>query len=131
VISGQIDMMFADLASEVPHVQSLKLRILAVAASARSAAAPDVPTMVEAGVKNCEVDPWYGIVAPAGTPRDILAKLHGAIVAGLKSPDMRQRLDGLGYVVVGSSQEQFSIQLKVDIEKFARLIKNAGIKAGY
>lgn len=129
MIAGQIDMMFADLAAVAPHEKTGKLRLLAVAGSKRSAAAPHLPTMAEAGVKDYAVDTWFGMVAPAGTPTDIVTKLNTAIVNALKASDVKQRFDQLGYEAVGNTPEQFGATIKTDIENFARVIKSAGIKA--
>jgi tripartite-type tricarboxylate transporter receptor subunit TctC len=129
VIAGQIDMMFADLAAVAPHEQAGKLRLLAAAGSRRSAAAPQLPTMAQAGVKGYAVDAWFGVVAPAGVPKDIIAKLNTAIVNGLKTPEVKQRFDQLGYEAIGDAPEQFGATIKSDIDKFRRVIKSAGIKA--
>ena len=129
LIAGQIDMMLADLAAVAPHEKTGKLRLLAAAGSKRSPAAPQLPTMIEAGVKDYAVDTWFGIVAPAGTPRDIVVKLNSAIVAALKASDVKQRFDQLGYEAIGDTPEQFAATIKADIEKFARVIRAAGIKA--
>ncbi len=129
MIAGQIDMMFADLAAVAPHAKVGKLRLLATAGSKRSAAAPELPTMAQAGVKGYAVDAWFGIVAPVATPKDIVAKLNAAIVNALKAHDVKQRFEELGYEAIGDTPEQFGATIKADIEKFSRLIKNAGIKA--
>ena len=129
MIAGQIDMMFADLAAVAPHAKVGKLRLLATAGSKRSAAAPELPTMAQAGVKGYAVDAWFGIVAPVATPKDIVAKLNTAIVNALKAHDVKQRFEELGYEAIGDTPEQFGATIKADIEKFSRLIKNAGIKA--
>jgi len=129
VIAGQIDMMLADLSAVAPHEKVGKLRLLAAAGSKRTPAAPQLPTMAEAGVKDYAVDTWFGVVAPAGTPKDIVAKLNTAIVNGLKSPEVKQRFDQLGYEAIGDTPEQFGATIRTDIDKFARVIKSAGIKA--
>ncbi len=129
VISGQIDMMIADYAAFAPFEKIGKLRLIAVAGSKRAAVAPQLPTIAESGVKGYAIDAWFGIVAPAGVPKDIIAKLNAAIVNGLKSADVRQRFGDLGYETIGDSPEQFTATVKADIEKFSRVIKSAGIKA--
>ncbi len=129
VIAGQIDMMLADLAAVAPHEKAGKLRLLAAAGSKRTPAAPQLPTMEEAGVKGYAVDAWFGIVAPAGVSKDIVAKLNAAVVNGLKSPEVKQRFDQLGYEAIGNTPEQFGVTIRTDIDKFARVIKSAGIKA--
>ena len=97
VIAGQIDMMFADYAAVAPHAKAGKLRLLAVAGGKRSAAAPELPTLGEAGVKGYAVDAWFGLVAPAGVPKDIVTKINAATVNALKSADVKQRFSELGY----------------------------------
>ena len=129
VMAGQIDMMVADYAAVAPFDKSGKLRIIAVAGSRRAAVAPQLPTIAESGVKGYAVDAWFGIVAPAGVPKDIVARLNTGIVAGLKAADVRQRFHELGYEAIGDSPEQFAATIKNDIEKFGRVIKTAGIKA--
>ncbi len=129
VIAGQIDMMIADYAAFAPFEKIGKLRLLAVAGSRRAAVAPQLPTIAESGVKGYAVDAWFGVVAPAGVPKDVVAKLNAAIVNGLKAADVRQRFGDLGYETIGDSSEQFTATIKTDIEKFSRVIKSAGIKA--
>ncbi len=128
VIAGQIDMMLADYATIEPFAKVGKLRVLAVAGSRRLALAPDLPTIAEAGIKGYAVDVWFGIVAPAGTPKEIVAKLNAAIAGGINAPDARQRFAELGYQAIGDTPEQFGATIKNDIEKFGRAIKSAGIK---
>ena len=127
VIGGQIDLMFADYAAVAPHAANGKLRMLAVAGSKRAAVAPALPTMAEAGVKGYAVDTWFGIVAPAGTPKDIVTKLNSTIAQALHAPDVKQRLDSLGYEAIADSPEHFAATIKSDIEKFGKVIKAAGI----
>ena len=91
--------------------------------------APKLPTIAESGVKGYAVDAWFGIVAPAGVPKELVAKLNAAIVNGLKSADVKQRFGDLGYESIGDSPEQFAATIRADIEKFGRVIKAAGIKA--
>lgn len=129
MIAGQIDMMMADFAAVEPFAKVDKLRLLALAGSKRLALAPQLPTMAEAGIKGYAMDVWFGIVAPAGTPRDIVTKLNAAIVNGLKAADVKQRFGGLGYEAIGDTPEQFAATIKADVEKFGRVIKSAGIKA--
>lgn len=128
LIAGQIDMTIADYAALSPHEKAGKLRLLAVAGSKRAAVAPQLPTIAEAGIKGYAVDAWFGIVAPAGVPKDIVARLNAAIVNGLKAADVKQRFAELGYEVIGDTPEQFMATIRTDIEKFGRVIKSAGIK---
>lgn len=128
IVSGEIDMAFADLAVAAPHARAGKLRVLATSGGRRPAAAPQLPTMAEAGIEGYAVDIWFGIVAPAGTPGDIIDKLNSAIVNALQAPDVRRRIDELGYEAIGGTPEQFGATIRADIEKFGRIIKNANIR---
>ena len=128
VIAGQIDMMFADYAAAAPHAKAGKLRMLAVAGAKRSASAPELPTIAESGLKGYAVDAWFGLVAPAGVPKDIVAKLNTTTVTALKSAEVKQRFAELGYEPIADTPEQFGATIKSDIEKYVRVIKQAGIK---
>ncbi|MEO8443020.1 MAG: tripartite tricarboxylate transporter substrate binding protein [Betaproteobacteria bacterium] len=128
VIAGQIDMMFADYAAAAPHAKAGKLRMLAAAGAKRSAAAPELPTISESGLKGYAVDPWFGLVAPPGVPKDIIAKLNATSVNALKSADVKQRFSELGYEPIADTPEQFGATIRSDIEKYVRVIKQAGIK---
>ena len=128
MVSGEIDMMVADLSAVAGHAKAGKLRMLAAAGSRRTRAAPDLPTVAEAGLKGYAVDAWFGIVVPAKTPADIVAKLSSAVAAAVKSPDVRGRFDQLGYDPIGDTSSEFAATIKADIAKFAKIIKAAGIK---
>lgn len=127
LIAGEIDMAITDLALVAPHAKAGKLRLLATTSGRRPAAALQLPTIAEAGVDGYALDIWVGIVAPAGTPGNILNKLNSAIVNGLKAADVRQRFDELGYTVVGDSPEEFVATIRAEIEKYGRIIKKANI----
>ena len=129
VMAGQVDMMFADLALIVPFAKVGKLRAVAVTDSRRAKIAPDLPTIAESGLKGYEVSPWFGVVGPAGIPREVVTKLSSGIVAALKSPDVAARLDQLGYEPVGDGAEAFAATIRADMVKYAKVIKAAGIKA--
>lgn len=129
VVSGHIDMMLADLAVIKPHADSGRLRVLAVTGLKRSVAAPNVPTIAESGLPGYELSPWFGVVAPAGVPRDIVSRLNATIGASLKSQDVLKRLSNLGYEPLGGSPEEFAAAIKADTAKFANIVKTAGIKA--
>ena len=127
VASGQVDMMLADLSLVQRFAETGKLRMIAVTGSRRSGAAPSVPTMTESGLKGYVIEPWFGVVAPAGVPRDIVEKLNAAIVASLKAADVTQRLTALGYEPLPGTPEQFSATLRNDIQLYADIVKRAGI----
>ena len=129
VIAGQIDMMFADYAAIAPHAKVGKLRMLAVAGARRSASEPELPTIGESGVKGYAVDAWFGLVAPPGVPKDIVARINTVTVNALKSADVKQRFSELGYEPIGDTPEQFGATIRNDIDKYVRIVRQAGIKA--
>ena len=129
VIAGQIDMMFADYAAIAPHAKVGKLRMLAVAGGKRSGTAPELPTIGESGVKGYAVDAWFGLVAPPGVSKDIVARINTVTVNALKSADVKQRFSELGYEPIGDTPEQFGATIKNDIDKYVRIVRQAGIKA--
>ena len=129
VIAGQIDMMFADYAAIAPHAKVGKLRMLAVAGARRSASEPELPTIGESGVKGYAVDAWFGLVAPPGVSKDIVARINTVTVNALKSADVKQRFSELGYEPIGDTPEQFGATIKNDIDKYVRIVRQAGIKA--
>lgn len=125
---GQSVLYFAGTASALPFVKSGRLKPLAVTGKARSSLFPDIPTVMEAGVPGYEVDQWYGILAPAGTPKDVIARLHSAFSASLQLPEVRDRLRGLGVEPVGSTPEQFGAYLLSEIQKYEKIVKASGAK---
>ena len=127
-ISGEIDMMFADLSPLLPHAQSNRLRLLATLGTKRAPAAPNLPTVSEAGLKIQPMIGRYAIVAPAGTPRDVVARLHGAIVAALKAPEVQQRFEQSGFEPTNDTPDQLAATLKRESEVIAEVIRKAGIK---
>ena len=129
LIGGQVDAMIADLAIVMPHVQSGRLRALAVTGAKRSALAPGIPTIAEAGVAGYALVNWRGVLAPAGTPQDIVMRLNAEIVKALAQPDIRDALAREGYEAIGDTPEQFAALIKAEVARYAKLIKAAGIQA--
>ena len=127
LLAGEVDMAITDMAVAGPLAKEGKLRLLAAASSKRLVVAPQLPTIAEAGVEGYSVEFWGGIVAPSGTPKDIVAKLNSAIDNGLKAPDVQQRFFAIGYAAIGGTPEQFGATIRADIEKYAGIIKNANI----
>jgi tripartite-type tricarboxylate transporter receptor subunit TctC len=127
VMTGQIELMFADLGLALTHAANRRLRLLGVTTPKRSAAAPQVPTIAET-LPGYDVSPWFGLVAPAGIPRDIVMRLNGAAVAALHAPDTTQRLKTLAYDAVADTPEHFAATIRSDIAKYAKIIRTAGIK---
>ena len=128
VIAGQIDMTFASVVSALPHVKSGKLRALAVTGTKRSAAVPQLPTMAKAGVRGYAVGTWYGALAPAGTSSGIVGRLNAEIVKVLALPDMKARMSSEGAEPIGSTPAQFAVYLDGEIRKWAKIIKDSGIR---
>ena len=128
VVGGQVTMVFTSIASGMAQVASKRLFPLAVTGSQRSPAAKDLPTMVEAGIKGYESTTWYGLLAPANTPADIVSRLNAEVVAGLKSPDLNERLSREGMDPVGNSPAEFAKYMQSEIDKWRKVIKAAGIQ---
>jgi len=128
VVSGQVAVMIVNLPPAVPLVKAGKLRALAVTTRTRSPLLPDVPTMIEAGVAGYETVAWFGILAPAATPKEIVARLSAEIGRIARTPEMRERLLSLGAEPVGSTPEEFAAVIARDIAKWTPLAKTVGIK---
>jgi tripartite-type tricarboxylate transporter receptor subunit TctC len=129
VIAGRVTMTFQNAGSILPTVREGKLRPLAVTSLRRSPNMPEFPTMIEEGVAGFEVTSWFGLLAPAGTPQAIVAKLHQEAVRIVSHPDMREKLGLIGLDVVGDAPDAFAEIIRSDTLKWAKLIKEAGIKA--
>ena len=129
VMSGEAQMIISSLLPALPHAKSGKLRVLAVTSTARSAVLPDVPTAAESGLPRFETSSWHGILAPAGTPRAIVTKLHGKFVEVMHQPEIKERLNAQGLDVVASTPEQFAAHIKAETDKYARIINQIGLKA--
>jgi tripartite-type tricarboxylate transporter receptor subunit TctC len=112
----------------VPLARSGRLRALAVTSRERVPAMPELPTVSESGLKGYESSQWYGLLAPAGTPVDVLGLLSSQVVKIMQAPDMKQRLTGDGLVAVGSTREQFAAHIKVELAKWAKVIKASGAR---
>jgi tripartite-type tricarboxylate transporter receptor subunit TctC len=128
VIAGRVDCTFAVMASALPLVQSGQLRALGVTTATRVAAAPEVPTIAEAGVPGYDTSSWFAFFVPAKTPPEIIRRMHADTVAALAEPQIKAKLDALGVVVVGSTPEQLGTHLKAEMERWAPVIKAANIK---
>jgi len=127
LLGGQLSMLFADPLPTMPHVKSGKLRGLAVSSKHRFPAAPDIPTIDEAGVKGYESGLWYGILAPAGTPAAVIDRLREDFVQALKLPDVTAKLTGIGTVIIGDTPAQFAATIAADLVKWSDAIKRSAI----
>lgn len=128
LMAGRMSVVFSTSPSVLPHIKSGRLRALATTGGRRSAVAPDLPTVTESGVSGYEATSWYGIIAPAGTPKSVVTRLHGAIVQAIAEPDIRQRLLAQGIDPVGSTPEEFAAYVKAEIGKWAKVLQTAGVK---
>ena len=129
LLGGEVEMTFANIPAISAHVKGKRLRALANAGTRRAAQMPDVPTLKESGVNGVEVVVWYGVFAPAGTPRDIVNTLANAIVKAANAPDMRQRLTDQGAEPVGNSPEQFAKLYREEFARWAEVVKVSGARA--
>ena len=129
LMAGQIHMFFSNILSAIPHVRNGKLRALGVTSLKRSVVAPDVPTLVEAGLPNYEEYNWYGILAPRRTPKPIIDKLHADIVAVLAAPDVVERMTRDGAEIGGGTPLEFASFIKSETAKYAQLIKALGLRS--
>ena len=128
VLGGQIEMLFSTLLQSSAHIAAGRLRPLAVTTATRSPAAPQLPTMIEAGAPGFVVAGWYGILAPAGTPAAVIAKLNREIVRILHMPDVRERLAIDGSEPVGGTPEEFAAHIKAEIARWRKVTVEAGVK---
>ena len=132
LIGGQTDLMYDSLLTSVPHIKSGKIRALAVGSAKRSPLLPDMPTVAESGLpalSGFEADTWFGIVAPAATPREIVSRLHVTLVKTIRDKDVTQRLLSQGMEPVLVTPEQFAERIRQDLPRWGKLLKTAGIKA--
>jgi tripartite-type tricarboxylate transporter receptor subunit TctC len=128
LIGGQVQMMFSNLLTSMPHVKSGKLRALAVSTAKRSPQAPDLPTVAESGVPGYDVTPWYGILGPAKLPQAVVMKWNREVARIIALPEMQQRFVGQGIDLAASSPEQFAALIKAEVPRWARIVKQAGAK---
>lgn len=128
VITGEISMAILNLPPALPHVKSGKLKALGVSTSKRSAAVPDLPTIAESGLPGYAATAWYGVLAPAGTPREIILKLNAEIVKSLRTEEMKKRIASDGGEVIGSTPEEFTAVMKTDIAKWAKVVQASGAR---
>jgi len=127
LLGGQVDMSFDTLTPLVPHIQGGKLRALAVTTARRSGTLPDVPTLAESGLAGFNQGTWFGILAPAATPKDIVTRLNTEMVRIIQSPDFRKRMDEIGAEPVANTPAQMAAQIKDDTARYARLVKESNV----
>jgi tripartite-type tricarboxylate transporter receptor subunit TctC len=128
LIGGQVNLMFDNLASSLAQVRAGKVRALAVTTAARTSFAPEYPTIAESGLPGFDISTWFGIFAPAGTPREVQERLHAEFTKALAAPDVRERMLNLGAEPVGNKPGEFAAYIRSEGEKYARVIKASGAK---
>ena len=128
LLGGQVAFVFATIPTAHPYIGSGKLRALGVSSLKRSVALPDVPTISEAGLPGFNVNAWLGIMVPAGTPANVIDRLHAATVTALQRPEVSERLISLGLEPVGSTPAQLGAHLKTEIARWAKLAREVKIE---
>jgi tripartite-type tricarboxylate transporter receptor subunit TctC len=129
MIAGQVDTMFDNTPNVLPHVRTGRLKALAISSKTRAPSAPEIPTVDEAGVPGYEVNVWFGVLTAAGTPPEIVQRLNTEMVKILNSAEIKERFGNVGVDVVASTPEYFSKYLKAEVDRWAKVVKDAGIKA--
>lgn len=127
LLGGQIDMSFDTLTPVVQHIKAGKLRAVAVTTGKRSSTLPDVPTLAESGMKDFDQGTWFGILAPAGTPKDVVTRLNTELVKIIQSPDFKKRMEEIGAEPIGNTPAEMEAQIRSDTAKYARLVKEAKV----
>lgn len=128
LLSGQVQLMFDNLANSMPQIKAGKLRALAVTTATRSAFAPDLPTIAESALPGFDISTWFGIFAPAGTPNSVVLKLNEEFVRAIKLPDIKEKLDAMGAEAVGGSPEEFAVYVRSEAAKYADVIRRSGAR---
>jgi len=129
LIAGAVQLSFAGLPQTLPHVKAGRLKALAVTTARRATVLPELPTIADAGVPGYEVDPWYGVIAPAGTPRAIIDRLNAAFAQALAAPDMKEKFMLQGLEPRATTPAEFSTLIEKEIAKWSKVVRDAGIKA--
>jgi tripartite-type tricarboxylate transporter receptor subunit TctC len=129
LIGGQVQLMFDNLPPSLPQIKAGKLRALAVTSATRAAALPDVPTVSEAGLPGFEASSWFGVLAPAGTPPDIVTKLNAEIAKWLTSPEAKEKLASVGANIAGGTPEDFANHIQMETAKWAKVVRSRARKS--
>jgi len=128
MLANRVDLFFDAVVTSLPHIKDGKLRALAVASPTRSAVLPDVPTMAEAGFPGIEMDQWFGMFVPAGTPAPVVARLHDELVKAVRSPEVSNKITSQGLDVVTTTPDQFAALMKDDAVRLGKVVKESGAK---
>jgi len=128
LIAGRVQALFMTVAVALPHVNGGRVRALGVTSAQRVQSFPRIPTIAEAGVPGYEMTTWFGVMAPRGTPPQVVEKLHGVFTQALAAPDVRERVANQGFAIVGSSPREFAAFVKAEMSKWAEVVKSSGAK---
>jgi tripartite-type tricarboxylate transporter receptor subunit TctC len=126
LLGGEVDFMFDSLSSSLAQIKGGKFRALAMASARRSRILPEVPTVAESGVPGFDVSVWYSVLAAAGTPAPIVQRLHAEIVRAMKSPEAKEKIEGFGYDIVGSTPAEADAFIRAEITRWAKVVKESG-----
>jgi tripartite-type tricarboxylate transporter receptor subunit TctC len=129
LIGGQVQIGFDNLPSSMSHIRSGKVRAIAVTTPARWPGAPEIPTVAESGVAGYEVSGWFGLLAPAGTPKPVIDVLYAALSEILKQPEVQKQMLELGAAPVGNAPDAFGRQIAGEVEKWKKVVATTGVKA--
>ena len=128
LLGGQVQLMFDNLPPSLPHIKSGRLRALAVTTADRAAALPDVPTIAESGLPGFEASSWFGLLAPAGTPREIITKINGEIARWVATPEAKEKMTSIGAIAKGGTPEDFARHIAEETAKWQKVVKESGAK---
>jgi tripartite-type tricarboxylate transporter receptor subunit TctC len=128
LLAGQVNMMFDNIPSSLPHIKAGKLRALATTGAKRDPALPDLPTLAETGIKGYESGVWFGLAVPAATPKDLVNRLNAAALQGMKSPEFMKRMTDLGYNLIPGSPDDMAGMIKAELTRWAPIVKASGAK---
>ena len=129
IIGGQVLFGYDNILTSVPHIRSGRVRALALSGAKRTPLLPELPTVAESGLPGYDIVVWQGLLAPAGTPPEIIARLQDASVAAMQMPDVRERMAKLGTDVIGGTRQEFAAFIKAELEKYGKIIRQAKIQA--
>ena len=129
IVGGQIPVMFAGMAGALPHIRANRVRVLAVSGGKRSGVLPEVPPVAESGIAGFDYSAWFGYVAPAGTPRDVVARLNADIAKSANHPDTVEKLVGLGFEMSTGTPEQFAAYIRSEMTRIGELVRRTGMRA--
>jgi tripartite-type tricarboxylate transporter receptor subunit TctC len=128
LVGGQVNLMFDNIPSAISHIRGGKLRALATTGAKRSFVLPDIPTMIEAGVPGYESTAWFGLAMPAGTPKEIVARMNADGQKATKAPEFMKRMNDLGYEIIGGTPEQMAAMIQDEMKRWGPIVKASGAK---